>query len=749
MSRNNASSSEIAPCRHCGTLAEGADFCCAGCEMAFDILHEAGLEKWYTDREDWGPRPLELGDAWEGVEVRAEAGGMCTARLAIDGLRCASCVWVTERLMERTEGVVDAHVSYATGRAEVRWDPERAALTDIVSKVAAVGYRPRPLHIAAEPDRDLLMRLGVAAFCTANLMSLTAAVYAGWSGGMTSAWADFFRNLTLILATPVATWSAAPFFIGAIRGARAGVLHMDVPISLAVSALYLHGVIATFTHADGYLDSMAMLVTLLLVGRLIEARGRRRVQEAVVDLSAQLPSRCRRIVGDSVTEIDPCDLRPGDQVEVPSGAEIPADGLILEGRTRVRMALLTGESEPVHLGPGDRVVAGGIVDGPPVRVQVTAAGDDALLGRMAEALERNLGQEERADALAPGFTAATLAAALLTAAWWMGTSPDEALRNSVAVLVVACPCALALARPLAGAAGLAAAARRGLLLRSVDALLSLADVRRVVLDKTGTLTRGVPDVIDASGDAIRIAAGLERSSNHPIARAILREAIARGIPIPLSQDVVEVAGVGLTGVVDGQPWEIRSGGPGEVLVEGSQLHRIRLRDVPRADARELVDALQNLGLEPAILTGDRREVAARLAEDLGISAMSGADPLEKAAWIEACPEPVLFVGDGLNDGPALAAASVGIAMGTGATASVVAADGVVAEDALWPMVAGLRIAQLTRDTVRRSRARAIAYNVVAVGLAAAGFIDPLVAAVLMPLSSLLVIVDASRLESRV
>jgi len=733
-------------CRHCGTLVERGPYCCAGCEGAALILEGAGLDAWYDRRTGPASRPQLLDSGWEEVPV-AVANGRASARLAIDGLRCASCVWVCERLLQGEPGVVDAHVSYATGRATVGWDPDKTNLRRIAGRVAAVGYQPRPLHVAETPDRDLLMRLGVAVFCLLNLMTLTATLYVGWFQGMSTAWADLFRGATLLLATPVALWSAQPFYFGAVRSLSVGRLHMDLPISLAVGLLYGHGVWATLNHFDGYLDSVAMLVTLLLVGRLLEARGRRAVQDAVTSMASELPTRARRVVDRGVEDIPASQLVEGDLVEVASGGEIPADGVVVSGTSEVGMSLVTGESEPRDVTVGDPVVAGGSVEGPALRVRVTAVGARSLLGRMASALEVSLDRDERTDPLAPWFTGGTLLAAALTAFLWFPAGPAVALERVVAVLVVACPCALSLAHPLTGAAGLAVAARKGLLLRSVDALFRLAEIEAIALDKTGTLTSGTPRVITADDEALRLAAGLERSSDHPVARAIIAEAVRREIPLPSGEDVVEVSGVGIHGMVDGEYWSIRAGPAGTVLVESaSVVHTIRLRDTPRDDVVDVVEELNALDLPITVLTGDRAPIAARVAGHLDLPFHAELDPLQKAAWLRSTDRRTLFVGDGLNDTPALAFAHVGLAMGMGASTSVLAADGVVARDGLMPVVAGLRVARAAQAAKRRSLGRSIAYNLVAVGAAMAGLVNPLVAAVLMPISSLLVVYEATRLR---
>ncbi len=735
-------------------------FCCGGCEAAAAIIREAGLEAYYRDREALPPRP-EPGSTreWDVLPVEVDEDGTAEVRLMVDGLRCASCVWVTENVLQRTPGVVEATVSYATGRARLRWDPGRVSLGELAGRIATLGYRPRILGEEAAPDRDLLVRLGVSAFAALNIMMLSAALYAGWFTGMAPRYVALFQWAVLLLATPVALWCAAPFFSGAAAGIRHGVLHMDLPIALGVGVLYVHGLVVTLTGGETYLDSMAMLVTLLLAGRVLESRGRRRAAEAAVALAASVPPTARRRVGEAVETVPADALRSGDVVDVGAGEEMPADGVVQEGRGFVRLALLTGESEPVPVGPGDRVVAGSVLEDGAVSVRVEAVGRETVLERMAEQLRASADRGVRAsgtDRIAPWFTALTLAAAGGTfLVWWRLAGLEEGILTSVAVLVVACPCALALSRPLAAAAGLGAAARRGLLFRSGDALLDLAEVDVAALDKTGTLTGGELEVVEAEDEALRVAAGLERFSAHPVGRAVVRAAVARGIPLPVAVEVEEIPGVGVSGVVDGRRWELRAGGPGEIVLsgEGGEGWVLRLGDRIRPDSRAAVEELERLGCRVVLLSGDRPEVARSIGRETGVrEVVAPVDPEGKAAWIRERREEgrrVVFAGDGLNDGPGLAAADVGVAMGTGAASSVLVADGVISVPSVAPLAVGIRAARAARRAVRSNQLRSIGYNAVAVTAAALGYVNPLVAAVLMPLSSAFVIWGASRVERSV
>ena len=740
-------------------------FCCAGCATAAAIIRGAGLERYYAERLGPAPRPDPAADQdWSAVEVRTAPSGQCEARLAIDGLRCASCVWVTEQVLGRTPGVEHAVVSYATGRATLRWDPERTSLATLAGRIALLGYHPRPIGIDQETDPALMRRMGLAVVGALAIMGLYEGLYAGWwYGSIDPRYAALLRWASLLMATPLTFWCAEPFFTSAWRGVRHRVLAMDLPVALGIALLYLHGLVETLRGRDAYLDSLSMLVALLLVGRVLESRGRRRAAEAALALAGTVPHTARRLRDDAVELVPVAELRLGDIIDAGAGEEIAADGVVTAGTGQVRMALVTGEAEPVMVSIGDRVVAGTLLIEGALSIEVTATGRETVVHRMADELAAAQDRGVRPgaiDRIAPWFTLGTLLIGLGTfATWFQARGLDAAISTTVAVLVVACPCALALAQPLAAAAGLAAAARRGLLLRSSERLLALADATEAVLDKTGTVTLGEITVTEASDPVLRIAAGLERYSSHPIARAITAAAAQRGIPLPSATAVRETAGDGIEGVVDGTRWHLGSAGPGVVVLRqagadpAADWGLIRLGDALRPDAAAAIRQLNALGVETGLLTGDHAEVAAAVGRASGVDdVVPQVSPGGKAVWIrsrQAEGQKVLFVGDGLNDGPALAAADVGLAMARGSASSILVADGIVAGRSLAPVVAGIRAARAASRMVRRSAWQSIAYNLLSVAAAAAGWVNPLIAAILMPLSSGLVIWNASRVETLV
>jgi Cu2+-exporting ATPase len=745
---------ESQPCPHCGAPVEAekggtAVFCCPGCQTAHAIITGAGLGDYYTRRVAPAPRP----DAAPPIRIEAEVlpSGESEARFFLDGLRCASCVWVSERILTDSAGVTEARVSYADGRASLRFDPEQTDLESLLSQLQALGYSPRAISAPPQTDRALISALGIASFCAMNVMMLSIGVYMGWFSGMSEIHSALFRWTVLALATPSALYAARPFTQRAISGLKQGVLHMDLPVSLGVWVLYLHGVLATIQGHEGYLDSMTMLVALLLGGRLVEKRGRQQAARSSAALSAFAPHSARRVTPEGIEAVSPESLCIGDLVEVGPGEALPADGVVASGHGRASMSLITGESEPVSLIEGVSVVAGSILRSGHLQIRVSAAGGQTLLAGMIARLEEATaapGPPRLTDRLAPWFVGVTLLLAVVTAVGSLILFGEaEAIQRTVAVLVVACPCALALAWPLSVSVGLGAAASRGLILTSGDALAALADIDLIAIDKTGTLTGGTPAVTSADDQTLRIAAGIERASSHPVARAIIAEALKRGIPLPVGQDITEEIGAGISGVVDGVEWSIRSGGPGAVALEadGEPLRLIHLTDTPRPDAAAAIAGLSKR-CPVVMLTGDTEAVGARIAAAVGITTVhTGMKPGEKADWIaarQAEGRRVLFIGDGLNDGPALATAAVGLAMGGGSAPSIEAADGVIASDRLAPVLSGLHTADRFHRAVRIGLRTSLLYNLAAVSAAMLGVVNPLVAAILMPISSAMVLLGA-------
>jgi Cu2+-exporting ATPase len=715
----------------------------------------------------------------------------------LDGTRCAGCVHRIERTLQETPGVVEAAVNYTTQRAWVRFDPARTSPAALSGRVVALGYGATPFDPAAldrsaaatRGAREALVRVLVAAFLAGNVMLVSVALYIGSYQGIDAAARRGLRWLAVALSAPAVAWCALPFWRGAWAGLRRRSITVDVPVALGVGVAFAVNVAGTLAETEHlFVDSAAMIVFLILLGRTLERSARARASGAVDRLAALAPRTALRRTREGIEEVPARELRAGDRVVVPPGQAVPADGRIALGATELDESLLTGESRPVARGRGDPVTGGSRNCLAEVEVEVTAPLDSGTLARLAALLERAQADRPRvqrlADRVAAVFAPAILALAGLTALGWAlaGAPPLEVALAASAVLIVACPCALGLATPAAVTAALGRAAQLGILVKRGEALERWARVDAVLLDKTGTVTEGrfaVDEVVAAGGIAddalVALAARVEGSSTHPIAAALRAEAARRGIGSGEGEALARRAVAG-RGVVAG---ELRAGSrrfldEAGVAVEpalaeaGAKLAErglstvwiargaralgvLGLSDPPRPDAREAVARLRARGARVALVSGDGEEPArlagARCGFEPGAVA-SQVDPeakLERVRAARAAGRCVLVAGDGINDAAALAAADVGVAMGSGADVALHAADVVIRAPRLGALVDGGDLARATLARIRENLGFALVYNLVAVPLAVAGVLQPLHAAIAMSLSSLVVTGNAVRL----
>ncbi len=779
------------PCAHCGLPTEATGdppFCCIGCEAVYHLLHSEGLDAFYQRLEegDGHLQPVSsvaevapLGG--EEVEVTRE-GDHAVATVAVEGITCAACVWLLERGVGRLPGVARFSVNFATHRARVAWDPAHTGLEAIDARVRSFGYALRP----ARGDEGggaggWLARLGVAAFCSMNLMLLSVGLYAGYFQGMAPLVKRSLHLLEWALATPVLFYSGLPFWRGAWRGLRGRALTMDLLVVLGAGLAYGHSVVVTLTgRGETYFDSVVMIVTLLLTGRFLEQRVRARASRATDRLATLLPATARLWRDSAWVERPLGEMGVGDRIQVQAGERIAADGRVATGETEVDESMLTGESRPVRRATGDRVTAGTLNLATPIEVVVEATGSATRLAAIARLLER--AQAERppvarlADRVSAWFVAAVVGIAAGSYLYWRGHGATDPLLPAITCLIVACPCALGLATPVAVVAATAAAARRGGLFKGGTALEALGRVRQILLDKTGTLTRGtlqLTAVEVARGEeaaVVRQAAGLAACSRHPAARAV---AVASGHAPPAPR-TREVPGCGIEAREEGE--RLRLGRPDWALdppptpEEAARIEAwcaagatviafdggggralFRLGDTPRPGAAEAVAALRAAGIEVAMITGDAPSTAAAMAARLGLDRWeAGLTPEAKLARIEAARRHgrVAMVGDGINDAPALAAADVGIALARGLDVAVEAADVLLLGNDLSSLAEVVALARASRRVIRENYALAIAYNLINLPLAAAGLMLPLFAAAAMAVSSLSVTANAMRLLRR-
>ncbi|MEZ0170123.1 heavy metal translocating P-type ATPase [Microvirga sp. TS319] len=716
------------------------------------------------------------------VFVKPQDDGTSHLDLAIEGIDCAACIDEIEGGLCRLDGVVDARLNYTTHRLSVQWQEGAIVPSAIVDELYRLGYRAHPYQARLVEEEEarrsqwLLRCLAVAGFASMNIMLLAVSVWSGNVTDITPETRDFFHWLAAFIALPTVAYAGQPFFRSALGALRARRTNMDVPITIGILLALTVSVVETINHAENtYFDSVVMLLFFLLCGRYLDQAMRRRTRAVAGNLAALKAEVAHRIDERGETILVPtAALNPGDRVLVRPGERIAVDGIVLSGNSELDESLVTGETVRRAATNGDHVYAGSMNYDGTLILTVTAAGKGTLLDEVERLLESASAAKSRyvqlADKVARAYVPVVHLTAAITAIVWvvMGSSVHDAIITAVAVLIITCPCALALAVPVVQVVASGALFRSNVFLNSGDTLERLARIDTVVFDKTGTLT--LPEMRVANAGTIRpdlleAAARLALSSHHPLASALAQEANERR---PYDE-ATEVAGQGVRAVVAGV--ELRLGSPSfcgaaDLAAEcadkeadvsmiafshGHDLAILLVRQALRPDAAATVRTLRGLGIDCRILSGDRPEAVAPIASSLGIREWrGGAKPAEKIAAIEALKAEgrrVLMVGDGLNDAPALAAADVSISPITAADITQAQADAVFLGDRLSPVLDAVTIACRARALMRQNLLIALVYNLVAVPLAFLGYVTPLVAALAMSGSSSLVTLNALRARS--
>ncbi len=801
-----ATSSLPEHCYHCGeAIPAGVDInvviagtvrpmCCPGCEAVATMIAGSGLQDFYRNRSAYGPRPSA-----EQVETDSEflvyddpdvAASFCqrssdgtqTAQLLLGGVSCAACTWLIEHALEQLPGVEAAEVSLQQSRVSVRFRAASTALSSIFSRLQALGYRAQPFHdsaLGAQLKREYhadLRRLGVAGFGMMQVGMFAVALHAGDLQGIDARYQGLLRVVSLLVSSFVVYYSAGIFFRTAWRHLKAGALVMDLPVSLAIGLAWLASAWATLSGSGQvYFDSVVMFTFFLLLGRFLEARARQRFQPGWADVENSLPDAVSVRRGHEWQTIGRRQLRPGDVLLLKPGQAVPADARIMNGRSAVREESINGEHLPRQVEPGDTIYAGtvNVEGGLEAEVLVDYAG--SRLAALQAAVSSAQGEKPRmaqlANRIAGGFVAAILLLTGATALYWLQVDPARALWVSLSVLVIACPCALALATPAALTAATGALRARGILVRGENVLETLPRCDHLLFDKTGTLTEGelsiasvvVLDIL-TEAELLAIAAALQQWSNHPIAGAFRDLAAAPGC-----EAARQFIGAGMQGSVAGVDYRMGSASfcgewcqelppmPAEPLYwvllcrQQRPLGWIGLEDRLRPGAAAAVAQAREAGLEVALLTGDSSPAAAELARQLGLklagSGFSADQKLAAVKQLQAQGAVVAMVGDGLNDAPVLSAADASFAVAGAADYTLAQADIILADD-----LAGLdesrRKAGQCRRIIRQNLCWALGYNLLAIPLAASGHVAPWAAAIGMSLSSLLVLLNSLRLYRR-
>ena len=791
-------------CHHCGLpIPDGLDirdtfgdsdvlFCCNGCHGAFLIISGAGLDTFYQKRiwlESGTPEGVyesEFNDTSLQPYIVPLPGGFSEISLLVDGIRCATCVWLLEKVLKEKDGIADVRVNYGSHRARIVFEPSTISPETLFNSISRLGYLPRPFsrnaihEAAAREQKSLLIRFGTAAFLSMQLMGYSLALYAGYFQGIDPGIRQMIQYFAAAVTTPVVFYSGWPFLTGAVRSLVNRAPNMDLLIALGVGTAYLYSLFAMFAGGEVYFDTAAMIITLILLGRLLENAARNRSMSGIDKLLQLAPDTARQTDGENSWSVQSVSLVPGDRIIVLPGERVPVDAVVETGESEFDESSITGVAQPVCRSAGAPVTSGSLNLTNSITLEVTHIKAESFISRMnrlvEEAQNRKAPVQTLADRIATVFVPIVIIIAIGTGIAWtlVDAAPVDAILNAVAVLIVACPCALGLATPTAVLVATGQAAAAGVMFRGGDILEMTSRIDLIAFDKTGTLTRGTPTVEGVTpGENIPLdtllghAADAAAGSNHPLAAAIANYAAVRGIAPEQGSDVETVPGRGLRfrkssqQVLLGSRLFLEENGitlPEQVETTATEVHlsfnggyqgHFRFRDPLRPESSSTVSLLKQTGYETVLLTGDRTGPTRDVMDKLHIdSCHAEMKPDDKAGFIrnaQASGRTVLMVGDGINDAPALSQADVGCAMAGGTDIALETSDIVLTRPDLQRLFSAIRLSGKALSTIRQNLFWAFSYNFIAIPLAASGLLAPIWAAAAMATSSILVIGNSLRL----
>ncbi|MBB1454633.1 heavy metal translocating P-type ATPase [Pseudoalteromonas sp. SG43-5] len=759
--------------------------CCIGCQAVAQNIVDQGMTDYYKYRtvragkvEQLVPEQLAFIKSYDNEDIQDEFiatnDNISEVLLSVEGITCAACAWLIEKQLLNLKTVKRVDVNTSTNRAMIQWDKTNTPLSEIITSLAKIGYKAYPFQSDIEAQQKqqtakaYIRRLGVAGLMTMQVMMFAFAMYFGMFSGMDSNFEQYFRWISLVLASPVILYSALPFLTNAINGLKAKQLNMDLPVSLAIFGAFGASCYATFMQVgEVYFESVCMFTFLLLLGKYLEFRARLKASEFTANLQKLLPLTARTI-NDSGEEliIAAKKLKLNDVVLIKAGETIPADGKLIKGKTTVDESMMTGEHQPVTKFIGHNVYAGCVNHDGVIEIKINKIGQNTLLNQIIRlqhnALTKRPKLVEITDKVAQWFIACLLVFASLTAIGWYQIDPEHAFWITISVLVATCPCALSLAIPTALTCAVATLTRKGVLIKQAHVLETLSQITLFAFDKTGTLTQGKfsldeVDILDkqyTKAQVLDMAAMLERYSEHPIASAfdeitpahhnLNNVEVHPGLGIS-AQDATNHYAIGKSGWFDSK----KSNAQASLYINKQVVARFYFIDKVKNDAKKLIDSLQSQNLTCHMLTGDASDAGQKVAKQLNLeSVQSGCSPQDKQTAVEKWAsqnEVVAMVGDGVNDSPVFASAHLSIAMETGADISKNSADVVLLNSDLASIDHLLNVAKQTRRIIKQNLALSLLYNASILPLAALGLVAPWMAVIGMSASSIIVISNSLRL----
>ena len=768
-------------------------FCCKGCQGVYHLLNEEGLGNFYDKLGDTQLQPatqhsddLEKFDleGFKNKYIKTREDGLEEINLIIEGIHCSACVWLNEKVLHKTDGILEATINYTNNKAKVVWDPEVIKLSGIIETIRSIGYNAYPYDPKLQEERavktrkEYYSRILVGIFGTMNIMWIAVAHYAGYFTGMKQEFKDILNVAEFLLATPVLFYSGWIFFRGAYYGYKNRVVNMDTLVASGALSAYLYSIYAMVTQrGEVYFDSVVMIITFVLVGKYLEVLSKKQAVDTLDSLMGSTPTEVTLLVDNTKSLVSIENIVIGDTIELKPGEKVVIDGLLTTGEASFDESSLTGENEPVYKKEGDEILSGSMCLDSVVRYSAIKDASGSLLNSIVTLLEESITKkpkiEQLANIVSGYFSTTILAIALITFAGWLyfTGSFEHALIVGISVIVIACPCALGLATPMSTLVGISIAAKRGVLFKEATFLETMAKSDLLALDKTGTITEGRPSVIkvetyqDFDPDLLF---SLASTSNHPISKGIVRhlQKEHKGLKALPLEEMKSIEAKGISALYDGK--HLIGGNPVFMeesgisidqdsdnslflfAIDGELIARFELTDTIKEGTAEAISKIQEMGIRVVMLTGDHERSAQKVAQAVGITEIHAKLlPQDKSSMIEQFHKEghiIVMAGDGINDTIALAGADIAIAMGSGADIAISISDVVLLDEKPNSIYESYKISRRTFRAVKENLGFSILYNTIAVPLAVAGFVNPLIAALSMSLSSLVVVANSMRIK---
>jgi P-type Cu+ transporter len=792
-------SSKVA-CTHCHLefnqdvmLVDGEHyFCCKGCQGVYHLLKDEGLDSFYTKAGDikLSPPTQQYEDsknfnslAFYDKFVSTNKDGFSEVALIIEGIHCSACVWLNEKALHKMDGVISVTINYTNNKAKIIWDDSIVKLSSIIDMIRAIGYNAFPYDASLQEVRanrerkDYYLRMAVAIFATMNVMWIAVAQYAGYFTGISQEVKTILNIAEGVLATPVLLYSGWIFYRGAYYGIKTKSINMDILVATGSTLTYFYSIyITAFTKGEAYFDSVTMIITFVLIGKFLEVLSKKSVADTLDIMSNHVPSSVKIIEDGKVVEKNINDVKVNDLILVGVGERVAFDGVVVEGEGSFDESNLTGESEPIFKAKDIKIISGTLSIDASIKYRATKDFAHSTLSNLVSLLEGAMANKPRiqqmANKISEYFSAIILAFAVVTfMAWWfLNYGFERSFMVAISVIIIACPCALALATPVATLVGLGIASRRGILFKQAAHLETMAKATTLVLDKTGTITNGKPNVVKENRFEefdLSLLYSLTQNSKHPISKGIAEYIYFDGVEYLALENLKQIPAQGVSAEYKG----VKILGGNAKLMQNEGLHveltselsefyfavngRVvavyELFDTPKIDAAESIKTIGELGIEVIMLTGDHEKSAFAVANEVGIKkVMAELTPQGKSDYIQQLHNQgkiVIMAGDGVNDILALAGADIGIAMGNGSDIAIDVSDVVLLNDSLRSLSDAFKISKRTYSMIKQNLLLSLLYNAVTIPLAMAGYIIPLLAAISMSFSSLMVVGNSMRIKS--